>query len=73
MKFMKSEVVKALEYIKEHSGEQITIVDIAEAAGVPHSNARYMLDLLVKQGRIEKVPLKATHKYYVRYTYNFIK
>lgn len=73
MKFMKSKVIKTLEYIKEHSGEQITIADISDAAGVPHSNARYMLDLLVEQGRIEKVPLKATHKYYVRYTYNFIR
>ena len=73
MKFMKSEVNKTLEYIQNNSGQQIAIVDVAKYVEIPHSKARYLLELLVKQGRIKKIPIKATHKYYVRYTYEFVK
>jgi DNA-binding IclR family transcriptional regulator len=69
MKITKNKVNLALEYIKAHSGEQITIADISSHIAAPHSYARHLLDVLVKQRRIDKVPLKATHKYYVRYTY----
>ena len=73
MKFMKSEVNKTLEYIQNNSGQQMAVVDIARYVEIPHSKARYLLELLIKQGRIKKIAVKGTHKYYVRYTYEFIK
>lgn len=73
MKITKNKVNLALEYIKAHSGEQITIADISSHIAAPHSYARHLLDVLIKQGRIEKVPIKAMHKYYARYTYTVVE
>lgn len=73
MKFLKRDVESVLTYIKRNEGDQMAVADIASAVSLPHSHARYMLDLLIKQGRIEKVPIKTVHKYYARYTYKFIK
>lgn len=69
MQFKLSTAKKIMEYIDKHSGEQIAIADLADYAKVPHSNARYLVDLLIKQGKIAKEPIKAYNTRYVRYTY----
>lgn len=69
MKFKLSTAKKIMEYIDANEGKQISIADLAEYAAVPHSNARYLVELLIKQGKIRRVQLKGFNARYIRYTY----
>ena len=63
-------VLKALEGM---SGAAVSVAVIARAAGLPQSRTRYALLDLEEKGTIEKVPVKAFNRHYIRYAYNILK
>ena len=62
-------VLKALEGM---SGAAVSVAAIARAAGLPQSRARYALLDLEEKGAIEKVPVKAFNRHYIRYAYKIL-
>lgn len=59
-------VYKAL---KLFEGKVVPVREIAEAAGIPQSRARYALADLLEAGKVAREPHKQFNKHYVRYSY----
>ena len=67
-----AEQEKVLEALKQINGAAASVSTVAAVAGLPQSRTRYALVDLVDSGRIEKVPVKAFNKHYVRYSYKIL-
>lgn len=59
--------------IKERQGEKMSLENIAYDSGVRVTQVRYIIELLVRWGYIEKVCILDMGPRYRRYTYRVIK
>ena len=61
-----NKVLKALKELKE---AQVSVSAIATYAGLKQSRVRYAIIDLLDADKIERVPVKAFNKHYIRYGY----
>lgn len=58
--------------IKERQGEQISLIHIAKDTGIPKTTVRWVVEVLIKYGYIERVCIVNINQYYKRYTYKLV-
>lgn len=68
----KEEQEKVLKVLAELNGEVTPVSTIASLAGLRQTRARYVIMDLIDQGKVERVPMKAFNKHYVRYSYRVL-
>lgn len=64
---------KVYDFICTLSGEQISVSQMANKIGLAQSRVRYAIEDLISNGYVERVPIKAFNKHYVRYSYKVRK
>ena len=67
-----TEQEKVLQALKQINGAAASVATIAKGAELPRSRVRYALVDLEDSGRIEKVPVRAFNRHYIRYAYNIL-
>jgi predicted transcriptional regulator len=58
--------------IKKNKGKTISVAKLAEQAGFNPNRTRFIIEELLQDGKIKKVPTKQFNERYVRYTYEVI-
>lgn len=58
--------------IKKVEGKVAAVSTLASLTGLPQSRVRYALVDLLDAKKIERVPVKAINKHYVRYSYRVL-
>lgn len=61
-----------IEALKKLEGKVAAVSAIADLAGLRQSRVRYALVDLLDAKKIERVPVKAMNKHYVRYSYKVL-
>ncbi len=62
-------VIKALGIFK---GDTVAVSAIARESHIPQNRCRYVLDDLIAQGRVLKIPTKTLNVHFVRYRYDVL-
>lgn len=62
-----------LQAIRKLKGASASVAKMANSVGLNPNRARFVLDVLIESGKVEKIPVKAFNKHYIRYTYKEVK
>jgi hypothetical protein len=63
------EKLAMIKVIKKNKGKTISVAKLADQAEQNPNRARFVIDELIAEGRISKVPTRQFNDKYVRYTY----
>lgn len=69
IKIAEDEKTKIIAAIKTLQGKTVPISKIAEVAKMNPNRVRFIVEDLLEEGRIQRVPTKMFNKHYVRYRY----
>lgn len=72
VKIHQHEKDKMLQIIKKNKGKTISVAKLAEQAGFNPNRSRFIIEELIDDGKVKKVPTKQFNERYVRYTYEVI-
>lgn len=73
VKIYKEEKDRIVVVIGSMKGKTVSVAAIATAAGYNPNRTRFIIEELVQEGRIKKVPTKSFNKKYIRYSYEVVK
>ena len=59
--------------IKKNAGKTISVAALAKEAGFNPNRSRFIIEELLEEGRIKRVPTKSFNERYIRYKYEAIK
>lgn len=69
VKIFDDEKAAMVKVIKKNKGKTISVAKLAQQAEQNPNRARFVIDELIQEGKVEKVPTKQFNERYVRYTY----
>jgi DNA-binding Lrp family transcriptional regulator len=61
------------EVIQNNPGKSITVKELAKQAGQNPNRCRFVLEALIEEERVKKIPTKMYNPKYVRYRYEVVK
>ena len=61
-----------LKVLKEKQGVTISVSKIAELAKLNPNRTRFIIEDLIEEGRLKRIPTKKFNKKYIRYSYEVI-
>lgn len=64
---------KLVEVIKKNQGKTIAVSALAIQAGYNPNRTRFIIEDLIQEGRIERIPTKVFNPRYIRYSYKVVK
>lgn len=62
-----------LQAVRKLKGASASVAKMANSVGLNPNRARFVLEVLIETGKVEKIPVKAFNKHYIRYTYKEVK
>jgi DNA-binding Lrp family transcriptional regulator len=72
VKIYPEEKDKVVDAIKRQRDKTVSVAAIAKAAGFNPNRTRFIIDELLEEGRIKRVPTKVFNPRYIRYSYEVI-
>jgi predicted HTH transcriptional regulator len=72
IKTTKNEQDEVAKFLKQRKGEMTPMSLIAKGTSVSKNRVRYVIDDLVAEGRIKKIPVRELSPKYIRYKYEVI-
>lgn len=72
VKIFPEEKKQLLQVIRRNKGKTVSVAKLAQEAGQNPNRARFVLDELIEEGKVKKVPTKKFNNRYVRYSYEVL-
>lgn len=73
VKIFPHEKEKLVAVINKHKGKTMSVAALAADAGFNPNRTRFIIEELLQDGRIKRIPTKAFNARYIRYSYEVIK
>lgn len=62
-----------LKVLKKKQGVTISVSKIGELAKINPNRARFIIEDLIEEGRLKRIPTKKFNEKYIRYSYEVLK